>query len=282
MVTAVAVAFLQGCSGGDGTGLPPAGPPPVISAVFSEIQSEVFTPTCATSGCHAGAGAPQGLRLDETNSYGLLVNVPSSEVPSVLRVAPGDPDGSYLVRKLEGTAAVGMQMPLGRPPLAQSTIDVIRQWIIEGALDDRAMSVGDVRVMALSPLPESTLTSAPSEIIAVFDRPLDASTVNVNTFTLTGSGGDGTFGDGNEVRVAAAAISVSGPGTRARFRPASQPLPADRYRVRLPGQGPSFVMDLDANALDGEFRGTFPSGNGRQGGDFIADFTIAAPAETRQ
>lgn len=282
MAAAVVAALLQGCSGGDGTGLPPGGPPPAISPVFSEIQSEVFTPTCATSGCHAGAGAPQGLRLDETSSYGLLVNVPSSEVPSIPRVAPGDPDGSYLVRKLEGTAAVGVQMPLGRPPLAQSTIDVIRQWIIDGAIDDRAMSVGDVRVVTLSPLPDSTLTSAPVEIIAVFDRPLDASTINVNTFTLTASGGDGTFGDGNEIRVAAAAIIVSGPGTRASFRPAGPPLAADTYRVRLPGDGPSFVMDLDANALDGDFRGTFPSGNGHRGGDFIADFTIAAPVRPRE
>lgn len=278
----VVTALLQSCSGGDGTGLPPDGQPPDIGPVFSQIQSAVFTPTCATAGCHAGAGAPQGLRLDETSSYGLLVNVPSSEVPSMLRVAPGDPGGSYLVQKLEGTAGVGAQMPLGRPPLSQSIIDVIRQWIIEGALDDRAMSVADVRVVTLSPLPESTLTSAPAEIIAVFDRPLDASTVNVNTFTLTGSGGDGTFDDGNEVRVTAAAISVSVPGTRATFRPAGPPLPADRYRVRLPGQGPSFVMDLDTSALDGEFNGTFPSGDGRQGGDFIADFTIAAPDAVRE
>lgn len=278
----MAAVFLQGCSGGDGTGLAPDGPPPAIGPVFSEIQSAVFTPTCATAGCHAGAAAPQGLRLDETSSYGLLVNVPSSEVPSILRVAPGDPDGSFLVQKLEGTAAAGARMPLGRPPLAQSTVDVIRQWIIEGALDDRAMSIGDVRVVTLSPLPESTLTAAPAEIMAVFDRPLDASTVNVNTFTLTGSGGDGTYNDGNEVRVAAAAISVSDRGTRASFRLGPAPLPADRYRIRLPGQGPSFVMDLDANALDGEFRGTFPSGDGRQGGDFVADFTIAAPVRTRE
>ena len=278
----MAAAILQGCSGGDGSGLPTDGPPPAIGPVFSDIQSEVFTPTCATAGCHAGAGAPQGLRLEEASSYGLLVNVPSSEVPSVPRVQPGDPDGSYLVQKLEGTAAAGVRMPLGRPPLAQSTIDVIRQWIIDGALDDRAMSVGDVRVVTLSPLPDSILSSAPVEIIAIFDRPLDASTVNVNTFTLTASGGDGSFDEGNEVRIAAAAISVSGQGTRASFRLGRAPLPADRYRIRLPGEGPSFVMDLDANALDGEFRGTFPSGNGSQGGDFVADFTITAPVRTRE
>jgi hypothetical protein len=36
-------------------------------------------------------------------------------------------------------------------------------------------------------------------------------------------------------------------------------------------------MDLDANMLDGEFSGSFPSGDGTQGGDFEAQFEIGAP-----
>jgi len=48
-------------------------------------------------------------------------------------VAPGDPDNSYLVQKVEGTAAVGSQMPLGGPALSQSQINDIRQWIQDGA-----------------------------------------------------------------------------------------------------------------------------------------------------
>ena len=73
-----------------------------LTATFSSIQSQVFTPNCAISGCHAGATAPHGLRLDAGSSYALLVGVPSDEVPGVMRVAPGDPDGSYVVQKLEG------------------------------------------------------------------------------------------------------------------------------------------------------------------------------------
>ncbi len=46
---------------------------------------------------------------------------------------PGNPDQSYLIQKIEGHAAVGARMPLGAPPLPQSTIDVIRQWIANGA-----------------------------------------------------------------------------------------------------------------------------------------------------
>jgi len=64
--------FLPACDGGDGTGLPPAGP---LGPNFSEIQANVFTLTCATTGCHFGAGAPQGLRLDAASSFAELFPV---------------------------------------------------------------------------------------------------------------------------------------------------------------------------------------------------------------
>lgn len=51
----------------------------------------------------------------------------------------------------------------------------------------------------------------------------------------------------------------------------------DTYRVTLLGAGASFIMDLNANALDGEFSGAFPSGNGTAGGNFMAQFTITTP-----
>ena len=201
----LAALALGGCSGGDGTGLD--GPPP-LEASFSSIQANVFTPTCATAGCHQGASAPQGLRLEEAVSYAMLVNVASSEDPGVLRIAPGNPDASYLVQKLEGSASVGAQMPLNAAPLPQATIDVIRQWITDGAMDDRGTSQGPVRVTSLTPEPGSD-GLAPAEIVATFDRELDVSTVNANTFLLETSGGDGTFGDGNETAISAAAITTA-------------------------------------------------------------------------
>lgn len=264
-------ALLAACSGGDGVpgGVPPGGPPAgPIDPLFSEIQAAVLTPNCATAGCHVGAGAPQGLRLDADSSYGLLVGVPSSEVPSVLRVAPGNPDDSYLVQKLEGSAAAGQRMPLGRQPLPGATIDVIRQWIVDGALDDRPASAKPVRVSALTPAPGDLLTAPPPRVVATFDRELDASTINRLTFTLEASGGDGTFGDGNETAIPAAAITTSAGGRRAIFE-VGRTLPNDTYRVRLAGRGASIVMDLAANALDGE-------ADGAAGGDFVAEFTLAA------
>ncbi len=66
--------------------------------------------------------------------------LPRVEVPALFRVEPGNPDDSYLIRKLEGGPdIVGFQMPpteLGEAHLPQEEIDVIRQWITEGAQDN--------------------------------------------------------------------------------------------------------------------------------------------------
>ncbi len=271
----LAVLALGGCSGGDGTGLDI---PPPLEATFSSIQANVFTPSCATAGCHQGASAPQGLRLEEALSYAMLVNVASSEDPGVLRIAPGNPGASYLVQKLEGSASVGAQMPLNAAPLPQATIDVIRQWITDGAVDDRGASQDPVRITSLTPEPGSE-GLAPDEIIATFDRELDVSTVNANTFLLEASGGDGTFDDGNEAAVTPASVTTPMlTPMSATLDLAGVTLEDDTFRVRLLGSGASIILDIDANALDGEYTGTFPSGDGVQGGDFEATFVVSTPS----
>jgi hypothetical protein len=135
-MAALLPAFALASCGGSGEGLDENGRPGTdaggeLTADFQSIQDHVFTPICTA--CHTGAAAPLGFRLDEGSSYDMLVNVPSEEVSSILRVAPGDPDESYLIQKLEGHAAVGAQMPLGQTPLPQSAIDLIREWFSDGA-----------------------------------------------------------------------------------------------------------------------------------------------------
>jgi hypothetical protein len=43
------------------------------------------------------------------------------------------------------------------------------------------------------------------------------------------------------------------------------------FRIRDTTNGPSSVRDIAGNHLDGEFYGSFPSGNGVNGGDFVAE-----------
>ncbi len=106
---------------------------PVGGASLADIQEQIFSPICSV--CHAGSGAPRGLRLDsEENSFNFLVGTSADEVPSLLRVNPGDPDNSYIVQKIEGAPGiVGSQMPLGGPVLSDQQIALVRSWIESGA-----------------------------------------------------------------------------------------------------------------------------------------------------
>ncbi len=127
---------LSACGHGDGSGTGSGGanPPSAgLEPTLASIQANVFTPTCAITGCHGGVATQAGLHLDPGFSYGNLVNVPSSQDPNLIRVLPSDPNNSLIIQKLEGTATVGNRMPWGGPYLPQSTIDVIRQWIANGA-----------------------------------------------------------------------------------------------------------------------------------------------------
>jgi hypothetical protein len=135
------VVSLNGCAG-NGNGLDENGNPvgsggggdlPVaFDPTFTNIQTNVFNSICIQ--CHVGAAAPQGLRLDEQNSYDSLVNIISQERGDLFRVKPGDADDSYLIRKLEGKPEIaGAQMPLNLTPLPQETINAVRVWISQGA-----------------------------------------------------------------------------------------------------------------------------------------------------
>ena len=108
-----------------------------FTPTFSSIQTNIFVPFCV---CHVGAAAPQGLVLNTDATWDLLVAVSSNEIPDLFRVEPGAPADSYLIRKLEGGPdIVGFRMPpteLGEAHRPQEEIDVIRQWILDGALDD--------------------------------------------------------------------------------------------------------------------------------------------------
>jgi hypothetical protein len=106
-----------------------SGPP----VTLTQLQSSIFTPIC--SSCHApGGDSPD---LTSSNSYANIVNVASTEQPSLLRIKPGDPDHSYLVLKVQGSAGIsGVRMPAVGTALTQVQIDAIRSWVTAGALNN--------------------------------------------------------------------------------------------------------------------------------------------------
>jgi hypothetical protein len=196
---ALCLALALACGGcaGNGEGLDENGRPlggggqAPLAANLQSIQDHVFTPICTQ--CHAGAAAPLGFRLDQDSAYAMLVNAPSSEVSSLQRVTPGDPDASYLIQKLEGAAAVGAQMPLGQPPLPQETIDVIRQWIANGAQATASSvtpSVMPMQLHAITPTSGQIMDPQHAEILLQADGELAASTLTQKSVQVTGGSGD--------------------------------------------------------------------------------------------
>ncbi len=109
----------------------------LAQAGFGQIDFEnqiqpIFSNNCAFSGCHAGAFPQQGMNLSAGQAFNNIVNVPSSERPELLRVDPGNAEMSYLFMKITGAPGiVGSRMPLGRPPLSNTDIALIEQWISE-------------------------------------------------------------------------------------------------------------------------------------------------------
>lgn len=104
-----------------------------VTSKFSDIQNNVFTPTCAISSCHASNSVDPDLSAGQ--ALNSIKNVMSSN-PPLLYIYPAHSDSSYLINKLRGINIQGELMPLNRQPLAVSVIDSIAAWIDDGAPDN--------------------------------------------------------------------------------------------------------------------------------------------------
>jgi hypothetical protein len=266
--TSLAALLLMACAGcaGNGAGLDQNGQPissgggsgGPVTADFKSIQDNVFTPIC--SQCHIGASAPEGLQLDAAHSYNLLVGVPSNEQPSLLRVNPGDPNDSYMVRKIEGAQGIsGGQMPLGETPLPQGTIDAIRQWISNGAANTPAAAEA-FAVQTTAPLDKAIVTSPPPQILMAFTQEIDATLVNDTTVALERVNSDLNVAENAEPVAASAALAAK--NSAVLLVTPRTPLAPGRYRVTVRGSGGGALANLNAATL---------------GADASFEFTVEPP-----
>jgi methionine-rich copper-binding protein CopC len=257
--TAIALlSLLIAACAGNGEGLDANGRPltpggsavPPLSADFASLQANIFTPICSV--CHVGGSAPEGLRLDADNAYNLLVGVPSTEVPSVLRVKPGDPDNSYIIQKLEGHAAVGKQMPFGcptsQPCLPTTTIAFVRQWITNGAPAAAAAAGVTAHLAVTAVVPDSTETVAgsPPQIMVAFNRDLDVSQLATHTAHIE------KLAPGAEPVVTEkvpARMSVPEGNLRALLIWPSRPLSAGHYRVVIDAESSARFSDIAGQSV---------------------------------
>jgi hypothetical protein len=142
---------LVGCAGSGGGGGNDGGsqssckpPPPDQRISYTANIQPIYNRSCALSGCHVPGSLGGNLDLSTGNSYRQTVNHDAFQQPKKKRVKPGDPDGSYLVQKIEGTPGIsGLPMPQGCPVpppggscLGPDDVDAIRMWITQCATSD--------------------------------------------------------------------------------------------------------------------------------------------------
>lgn len=109
-------------------------------SLAAQVQP-IFTFSCAVSGCHDAGTAESGMILESGRLFDPgtgIVGVASQE-SALLRIAPFDSGNSYLLHKLLGIQAAtgaGDTMPLGEPPLSDAQIQMIIDWVDQGAQDN--------------------------------------------------------------------------------------------------------------------------------------------------
>ena len=113
------------CKGSAPTG--PGGSPstiifPANGVSYSAQVQPLFDQACNASGCHGNGTQTNALVL---TSYGAAVLT----LPGI--VVPKNPDGSTLVKRIQGS--LPPQMPPGTYTLNTNQINGIRTWIVEGA-----------------------------------------------------------------------------------------------------------------------------------------------------
>jgi hypothetical protein len=138
-------------------------------AAYARVQA-ILEKSCAYERCHSGAIIGGALNLTRGSDYAAaLIGVPACEYERMARVAPGDPEHSWLMLKLsatvrpvgdpyadyilfqpdadwdpqrracpdqtdDGTPLFGQRMPLTAPNrLPDDELEVVRAWIAAGA-----------------------------------------------------------------------------------------------------------------------------------------------------
>ncbi len=180
---------------------------------------------------------------------------------TLLRVNPGNPDQSYIVQKIQGTAAVGGRMPLGQAALPQDRIDLIRSWIAAGA-PPASVASDNLTVGSSIPAAGEVAPAGVGKLIVIFSGQVDAALAGSGTFELR---------DGFDQPVAITAAQ------RAAGRPnvvelsLAQGLAAGTYQLTVRGEGAVALADNAGHVLDGD-------ADGVAGGDYLMSFDVSAGA----
>ncbi|MDW8261821.1 MAG: peptidylprolyl isomerase [Phycisphaerales bacterium] len=117
------------------------------------------------------------------------------------------------------------------------------------------------QLLAAAPTITNVVADNRGEVLLTASRFLR--NVNKNSVKFFTAGADGAIGTADDVRKTDITVSFNPDNNRITIRGRTDPNAT--YRVRLES---SLITAGDGKRLDGEFSGTFPTGNGTQGGNF--------------
>ncbi|HZN60115.1 MAG TPA: c-type cytochrome domain-containing protein [Planctomycetota bacterium] len=107
---------------------------------FTSIYEKVLAASCAFTSCHSSERRKGDMAFSSREeAYAALVGVAPANLDALsagyLRVDPGKPENSFLLKKLSGPGpGEGNRMPANSTsPLSDATIAAIREWILAGA-----------------------------------------------------------------------------------------------------------------------------------------------------
>ena len=232
---------------------------PPAQSDFQEIQDTVFTPICTQ--CHIGASAPHGLRLDAANSYALLVNVASDEVPT-LQARESRQSRPELHRAEDRRQRRGRRAHAARPGAAAAGSHRPHSQLDRRRRAARRAAPDNLIGVQQHPGRGRSRAAGLDKLTVIFAGDVDAALAASGTFELR---------DGLDQPVPVAqARGAGGPAERGRAD-AGAGLAAGSYQLTVHGEGPVALADTAGHVLDGD-------ADGKAGGDFLMSFDVSAGA----
>jgi len=137
----MAAAAMVACGQSEQAGGGDCGDMDDVEPTLTSLQANLFEPSCAYVGCHAGSSPKASLDLSTLQaSQASLINTMAMTTDSArLLVVPGSPEDSYLMNKLTG---VGLEtntefpdaesMPAAGDELCDTAVDQVALWIVDG------------------------------------------------------------------------------------------------------------------------------------------------------
>jgi mono/diheme cytochrome c family protein len=112
----------------------PAQPDSAAAAALAKVRA-VFSEHCIR--CHGSKRPAAGLALATEADLAALAKTASAGRDTVMLVAPGRPEASYLLMKIKGSEGIiGNRMPLGAKPLSDEDVGIVEEWIRSLAVPD--------------------------------------------------------------------------------------------------------------------------------------------------